>query len=74
MIVLNKYYCYEFTYNSSLFIIECRYDIFYSYIYKNKKSTWFENKDTTLDDAIDTCLKEIGIPRKERESIKYQFK
>lgn len=75
MILLNQTQVYDFSYNDVLFEIEHRYNIYYSYKlqYKNNRQ-WLENKDSSLKEAIDTCLREIGIPKKERDSIKYQIK
>lgn len=75
MISLNETKVYDFIYNDVLFEIEHRYNVFYSYkmSYKNNRC-WLENKDSSLEEAIDTCLKEIGIPKKERANVKYKIK
>lgn len=69
----SKYDVYEFIYNGVLFEIEHRYNIYYSYIYDNRKRIWLENKDTVLKDAINTCLCYIGISKKERLKIKIEL-
>lgn len=50
-------------------------DIYYPYkcSYKYKKE-WLERKCTTMEEAIDTCLMNIGITKKERETIKLIYK
>ena len=72
-IIVIKYTTYEFSYDSCLFEIECRGELCYSYITKDKRRIWMENKDYTLFDAIQTCLKYIGMPLQKRNNIKIQF-
>lgn len=55
-------------------MVECRIEqhneTFYSYI----NGKWTEWKDSSLDESLDTILREIGIEKKERENLIKQWK
>lgn len=70
--ILHKTYRYDFSHNGVNCHITEEPDSKLFLPFVNNK--WTEDKESNLHDAIDSCLKRLGIPKKEREQIKHTVK